>query len=55
MECMLCKEECDGTLIVKSADLIDKSGDVVEWKLCGTCFQVWCDRDFERLRKRVKK
>jgi len=49
MKCEVCKEECDGKLIVRKYEIEDP---VV---CCPTCFELWTNQEYGKLRKRIKR
>ena len=55
MECMICKRKCNDKLILKDTNIINKEGLVVEWRLCNLCFNLWANKEYGKLSKRIKK
>ena len=54
MKCMTCKNQCEGSLVLKDINLLNKKGEVIEWKLCKTCFNLWTNQEYDKLTKRLK-
>jgi len=49
MKCKVCKEKCDGKLMIIDPYI---DGKVV---CCSICFQLWTNQRYDKLTKRIKK
>ena len=54
MKCMICKNTCEDKLTLVDANLMDKKGNVIRWKLCEICFNLWANQEYDKLSKRIK-
>ena len=47
-KCMVCGEKCEGDLITRDVNILEP---VV---CCETCFDLWTNQEYDKLKKRVK-